>query len=93
LLFSLGYLNAVPLDTWIRSAIEEYYPDCDGGNYARTSRAIRKRLGVRTDPGGVDAETPAREPPARTAAGDVRGRDDSYAGYVQTYLFHHLRTR
>ena len=45
LLFSLGYLGAVPLDTWIRTTIEEYYPDCDRGNYAETSRAIRERLG------------------------------------------------
>lgn len=44
LLFSLGYLEAVPLDTWIRSAIDEHYPDCDRGNYAGTSRAIRDRL-------------------------------------------------
>ncbi|KAB1188305.1 MULTISPECIES: DNA-3-methyladenine glycosylase [Haloferax] len=45
LLFSLGYLEAVPLDTWIRSAIEDHYPDCDRGNYTETSRAIRDRLG------------------------------------------------
>jgi N-glycosylase/DNA lyase len=45
LLFSLGYLEAVPLDTWIRKTIEEYYPDCDRGNYVETSRAIRERLG------------------------------------------------
>jgi len=45
LLFSLGYLEAVPLDTWIRSTIEEYYPECDRGNYADTSRAIRAALG------------------------------------------------
>ncbi|WP_336038151.1 DNA-3-methyladenine glycosylase family protein [Halobacterium yunchengense] len=45
LLFSLGYLEAVPLDTWIRSAIADHYPDCDEGNYAATSRAIRERLG------------------------------------------------
>ncbi|MDS0292591.1 DNA-3-methyladenine glycosylase family protein [Halogeometricum luteum] len=45
LLFSLGYLEAVPLDTWIRSAIEEHYPDCEKGSYAATSRAIRDRLG------------------------------------------------
>ena len=45
LLFSLGYLQAVPLDTWIRTTIEDYYPDCDRGNYADTSRAIRERLG------------------------------------------------
>jgi N-glycosylase/DNA lyase len=45
LLFSLDYLEAVPLDTWIRKTIAEYYPDCDRGNYADTSRAIRERLG------------------------------------------------
>ncbi|MFW5938543.1 MAG: DNA-3-methyladenine glycosylase family protein [Halanaeroarchaeum sp.] len=45
LLFSLGYLEAVPLDTWIRTTIEEYYPDCERGNYAETSRAIRERFG------------------------------------------------
>ena len=45
LLFSLGYLEAVPLDTWIRSAIADHYPDCDRGSYADTSRAIRERLG------------------------------------------------
>ncbi|RQG99058.1 DNA-3-methyladenine glycosylase 2 [Natrarchaeobius oligotrophus] len=62
LLFSLGFDEAVPLDTWINSAIEEYYPDCDCGSYAATSRAIRERLG------------------------------GEYAGYAQTYVFHHLRT-
>jgi len=45
LLFSLGFLEAVPLDTWIRTAIEEYYPDCEQGNYDTTSRAIRERFG------------------------------------------------
>ncbi|WP_435146965.1 DNA-3-methyladenine glycosylase family protein [Halobaculum sp. P14] len=45
LLFSLGFLEAVPLDTWIRSAIADHFPDCDRGAYAETSRAIRARLG------------------------------------------------
>lgn len=45
LLFSLGYLEAVPLDTWIRSAIEDHYPECDCGNYVETSRAIRAQFG------------------------------------------------
>ena len=45
LLFSLDFLEAVPLDTWIRTAIEKYYPECDRGSYAETSRAIRERFG------------------------------------------------
>ncbi len=45
LLFSLDYLEAVPLDTWIRKTIAEYYPECDEGNYTDTSRALRDRLG------------------------------------------------
>ncbi|MFB6072449.1 MAG: DNA-3-methyladenine glycosylase [Halobacterium sp.] len=45
LLFSLGYIEAVPLDTWIRSAIEDHYPHCEQDNYADTSRAIREELG------------------------------------------------
>ena len=61
LLFSLSYLQAVPLDTWIHTAIEEYYPDCERGNYEATSRAIREQFG------------------------------GEYAGYAQTYVFHHLR--
>ena len=44
-LFSLGFDEAVPLDTWIRTAIADYYPECDHGSYAATSRAIRERLG------------------------------------------------
>lgn len=62
LLFSLDYLEAVPLDTWIRRTIAEYYPDCNRGSYAATSRAIRDRFG------------------------------GEYAGYVQTYVFHYLRS-
>jgi N-glycosylase/DNA lyase len=45
LLFSLGFLEAVPLDTWIRTTIEEYYPECDRSGYTETSRAIRERFG------------------------------------------------
>jgi len=45
LLFSLGFLEAVPLDTWIRTAIEEHFPECDAGTYADTSAAIRDRFG------------------------------------------------
>lgn len=62
LLFSLGFDEAVPLDTWLETAVEDHYPDCDCGSYAATSRALRERFG------------------------------GEYAGYTQTYVFHHLRT-
>ncbi len=60
-LFSLSCLEAVPLDTWMHTAIEEHFPECEQGNYEDTSAAFRERLG------------------------------GAYAGYTQTYLFHHLR--
>ncbi len=45
LLFALDYLEAVPLDTWIQSAIEDHYPHCEQGSYKETSRAIREQFG------------------------------------------------
>jgi N-glycosylase/DNA lyase len=63
LLFSLDYLEAVPLDTWIQQAIADHYPHCEKSTYAETSRAIRESFG------------------------------GEFAGYGQTYVFHHLRTR
>ncbi|MDZ7850574.1 MAG: 8-oxoguanine DNA glycosylase [Halodesulfurarchaeum sp.] len=47
LLFGMGFDEPVPLDTWIRTAIEEYFPGTSRGTYAETSRAIRDRLGPR----------------------------------------------
>lgn len=44
-LFSLSFLQAVPLDTWMQTAIDRYYPDCAGDSYAETSRALRSALG------------------------------------------------
>jgi len=111
LLFSLGYLQAVPLDTWIRSAIADHFPDCDGGSYDATSRAIRERLGVAPDgPGpelrerlGPAADGSPHVPalradrPAPTSERPSPERPDdagpgAFAGYAQTYVFHHLRT-
>jgi len=62
LLFSLGHLEAIPLDTWMQTVVADHYPDCDRGSYAETSRALRAKFG------------------------------GEHAGYVQTYVFHHLRT-
>jgi len=77
LLFSLGYLQAIPLDTWIQTVISDYFPECEGGNYAETSQAIRERLGA-----GL---------PERDEVFGESG-PDAYAGYAQTYVFHFLRT-
>ncbi|MFB6186936.1 MAG: DNA-3-methyladenine glycosylase, partial [Halobacteriaceae archaeon] len=45
LLFSLGYLQAIPLDTWIQKAVATYFPDCDKSSYSATSQALRERFG------------------------------------------------
>lgn len=63
MLFSLGFLEAVPLDTWIQKAIATHFPACALDSYEETSQAIRSHFGP------------------------------SVAGYVQTYVFHHLRTQ
>ncbi len=47
LLFSLGFEEPVPLDTWIQTAIEDYFPEAKRDTYRETSRAIRERLGPR----------------------------------------------
>jgi N-glycosylase/DNA lyase len=47
LLFGMDFVEPVPLDTWIRTAIESYFPDAEKGAYDETSRAIRDRLGPR----------------------------------------------
>ena len=44
-LFSLGHLEAVPLDTWIRSTIKTHYPNCDHKSYQDMSQAVRNKFG------------------------------------------------
>ncbi len=45
LLFSLGFNEAVPIDTWIDEAIETYYPDLAGSSYSETSENFRDYFG------------------------------------------------
>jgi N-glycosylase/DNA lyase len=45
LLFSLGFGEAVPLDTWMLQVVENHYPEMDGGTYSKTSDAFRERFG------------------------------------------------
>ena len=45
LLFALGYLEAVPLDTWMRKVISSYLPHLADGNYTEMSAGIRESFG------------------------------------------------
>ena len=45
LLFSLGFGEAVPLDTWMLKVVEEHYPEISGGSYDETADAFRERFG------------------------------------------------
>ena len=45
LLFSLGFGEAVPLDTWMLKTVDEYYPEMDGETYDETADAFRARFG------------------------------------------------
>ena len=45
LLFALGYLQAVPLDTWMRQAISRYFPGLGDGSYAELSAGLRSAFG------------------------------------------------
>ena len=47
LLFSQGFLGAVPLDTWIRKVIKNELPECEKQSYRETSQAIREKFGQR----------------------------------------------
>ncbi|MFP4175446.1 MAG: DNA-3-methyladenine glycosylase family protein, partial [Halobacteriales archaeon] len=44
LLFSLGFGEAVPLDTWMLRVVEEHYPEMDGDGYEETADAFRDRF-------------------------------------------------
>lgn len=45
LLFSLGYHEAAPLDTWAKKALKSFYPELHSEKYDEASRNIRSRFG------------------------------------------------
>jgi len=45
LLFSLGFNEAVPLDTWMETVIKEEFPEFDHDGYTETADAFRKEFG------------------------------------------------
>ncbi|MFB6203979.1 MAG: DNA-3-methyladenine glycosylase [Candidatus Nanohaloarchaea archaeon] len=45
LLFSLGFYEAAPLDTWARKALKVHYPGLHSENYAEASENIRDHFG------------------------------------------------
>jgi len=42
LLFSLGFLNVVALDTWLKRIIDEHYPELKGDGYEETACGFRE---------------------------------------------------
>ena len=44
LLFSLGFVGVVALDTWLKRIISELYPELQGETYAETARAFREHF-------------------------------------------------
>lgn len=44
-LFALNHLQAVPIDTWTRRLIEQYFPDVAAGSYDATATTFRERFG------------------------------------------------
>ncbi|MFB6165690.1 MAG: DNA-3-methyladenine glycosylase [Haloarculaceae archaeon] len=46
-LFGLGYLAAVPIDTWTRRILERHYPDLARDGYQTTGDAVREYFGPR----------------------------------------------
>jgi len=45
LLFSLGFYEAYPIDTWASQVLEENYPDIYSEDYDELSRNVRQRFG------------------------------------------------
>lgn len=45
LLFSLGFLKAFPIDTWIKKAVKENYPELYSKNYGELSKNMRDYFG------------------------------------------------
>jgi len=45
LLFSLGFHEAYPIDTWAQKALEKNYPELHTGDYSDTSRNMREYFG------------------------------------------------
>ncbi|MFB6180346.1 MAG: DNA-3-methyladenine glycosylase [Candidatus Nanohalobium sp.] len=45
LLFSQGFYQAYPLDTWAKKAVKKHYPELHADNYTQTSENMRKYFG------------------------------------------------
>ncbi len=45
LLFSLGFHEAFPLDTWGKKAVKKHYPELYSDDYGEASRNLRERFG------------------------------------------------
>lgn len=45
MLFSLGFYEAYPMDTWAMKALEKYYPELYSDDYEETSKKLREHFG------------------------------------------------
>jgi len=45
LLFGYGFTESIPLDTWIKKAVNNYYPHFSRSKYHKTSEALRDHFG------------------------------------------------
>lgn len=45
LLFSLGFHEAYPIDTWAKKSLKQHYPELHSEDYNETSRKMRERFG------------------------------------------------
>lgn len=45
LLFSLGFYEAYPIDTWAQKSLKQHYPELHSENYGETSENMRERFG------------------------------------------------
>ncbi|MFB6143696.1 MAG: DNA-3-methyladenine glycosylase [Candidatus Nanohaloarchaea archaeon] len=45
LLFSLGFYEAYPIDTWAQKSLKQHYPELHSEDYRETSQNMRRRFG------------------------------------------------
>jgi len=79
LLFSLGKLEAFPVDVWIHRAVLKFYPHLfDPESLRRIASGLERSSSMTIGEYGLIAKT-------------MRSYFGEYAGYAQEYLYHYVR--